>query len=114
MRILFTGSRHWNNAAPVAAIINSLPDHAIVIHGAARGLDSLAGSLAEQRGLTVEAHPADWSLHGRAAGPIRNAYMASLGAHVCYAFPLKGSKGTRHMVTHARGLNIPVFIHDFR
>ena len=81
MRILFTGSRHWNNAAPVAAIINSLPDHAIVIHGAARGLDSLAGSL---------------------------------GAHVCYAFPLKGSKGTRHMVTHARGLNIPVFIHDFR
>ena len=78
MRILFTGSRHWNNAAPVAAIINSLPDHAIVIHGAARGLDSLAGSLAEQRGLTVEAHPADWSLHGRAAGPIRNAYIWSL------------------------------------
>lgn len=114
MRILFTGSRHWNNAAPVAAIINSLPDHAIVIHGAARGLDSLAGSLAEQRGLTVESYPADWNRYGRSAGIRRNEYMASLGADICFAFPLQGSKGTKHMVTHARGLNIPVFIHDFR
>lgn len=114
MRILFTGSRHWNNAAPVAAIINSLPDHAIVIHGAARGLDSLAGHLAKQRGLTVESYPADWNRYGKSAGFRRNEHMASLGADICFAFPIKGSKGTRHMVTHARSLNIPVFIHDFR
>ena len=114
MRVLFTGSRHWDNTAPVAAIINSLPAHAVVVHGAARGLDTMVGRLAADKGLVVEAHPADWSRHGRSAGPIRNRHMASLGADICFAFPMAGSKGTKHMIAHARSLHIPVFIHDCR
>ncbi len=114
MRVLFTGSRNWEDSEPVGAIINALPSDAIVIHGAARGLDTIAGRLARNRYLTVESYPADWSRYGKSAGIRRNEYMASLGAHMCFAFPLQGSKGTKHMIAHARSLHIPVFIYDFR
>tara|TARA_R110002051_G_scaffold283454_1_gene345260 strand:- start:48 stop:392 length:345 start_codon:yes stop_codon:yes gene_type:complete len=114
MRVLFTGSRHWGNSLPVSAIISTLPSDAIVIHGAAKGLDTIAGRIAKNRWLTVESYPADWSRYGKSAGIRRNEYMASLGAHMCFAFPLQDSKGTKHMIAHARSLHIPVFIYDFR
>lgn len=46
-----------------------------VVHGGARGADSIADLVARELGFEVRCYPADWTKHGRAAGPLRNAEM---------------------------------------
>ena len=110
-RVLFSGSRHWSDEAPVRRIIESLPPGSTVVHGGARGLDSVAGRLAAKRGLKVEVHPADWS-QGRGAGPARNQDMVDLGADAVYAFPVEGSKGTWDLVRRAEAAGLRVMVHE--
>ena len=82
----------------------------VVIHGAARGADKLAEEAARAFGMTVEAHPADWETHGKAAGFRRNAEMVSLGADLALAFYKQGAgnKGTDHCARLAEAAGIPV------
>lgn len=115
-RLLITGSRHWSDRAVMREALRTAWheltrqgfERVILVHGAARGADSLAASIWGEAGLPVEAHPADWGAHGRAAGPIRNAHMVSLGAELCLAFPLGKSVGTRHCMRAAEQAGIPV------
>ena len=46
----------------------------------------------------------------KAAGPIRNKYMVSLGASVCLAYPLGESKGTRGCAKMAQEAGIPTLV----
>lgn len=82
--------------------------HAVrVIHGAARGADTLAHEWAAHHEIPVDVYPADWQAHGRAAGPIRNARMLEEGKpDVVVAF--KGGRGTADMVRRARASGVPV------
>jgi hypothetical protein len=77
-----------------------------LVHGAARGVDTLATDNAEAWGMTIEAHRADWRKHGRAAGPRRNQEMIDAGADLLIAFP--GGKGTEDCVARAEAAGIPV------
>jgi len=117
LRILVTGSRAWTDRAAVAdalrwAITNHHPrptrQQVTVVHGAARGADTLAGQVAAGWGVHVEAHPADWDRHGKAAGPLRNVHMVGLGADICLAFPIGESRGTRHCMGLAQAAGIRV------
>lgn len=115
MRILITGSRDWEDVAAIrdairAAVGDHPRDDVVVVHGAARGADTIAGKVAQHSGLVEERHPADWSKNGRAAGPIRNAEMVSLGADVCLAFPRGASRGTRGCMALAEKAGIPVIV----
>lgn len=79
----------------------------VVIHGAARGADTEAAWLARGRGLAVEAFPADWRKHGRAAGPLRNQRMLDEGKpDLVIAF--SGGKGTADMVRRAEAAGVKV------
>lgn len=75
MHVLVTGGRDFSNRE---LLFETLERHraargfTVLIHGDANGADRLAGEWGAARGVTVEAHPADWKKHGRAAGPIRN------------------------------------------
>lgn len=74
MRLLVFGSRKWKDARMVRDVIQDLcPD--LVVHGAARGADMLAGQAAKELGIPQRAYPANWDLYGRSAGPIRNQQM---------------------------------------
>lgn len=100
MRILITGSRYWTDYSAVEAAILSYiqhlrPEAVTIVHGGAPGADTCASQVARKYGLREEVHPAEWEKHGKAAGPIRNRYMVSLGADVCLAFPLGRSLATR-------------------
>jgi hypothetical protein len=121
LRILVTGSRNWRDRETVrAAIETALGTYAtiglpVLVHGDCVGADTLAhiewmrllssrpGALAQP-----EVHRADWKLHGRAAGPIRNQQMVDAGATVCLAFPLGKSIGTRGCMAMAAKAGIPV------
>ena len=81
----------------------------IIVSGGAPGADSLGERYAKERGLAVERYPADWSKHGKAAGPIRNEQMASV-ADALIAFPLEGAanRGTYNMVRLAKERDLQV------
>jgi hypothetical protein len=85
-----------------------------VIEGEAKGADSLARQWAYDNDIPVEKYPADWTAHGRAAGPIRNRKMLTEGKpDIVVAFPsvpLDQSKGTRNMVEQARKADIKVIV----
>lgn len=113
LRILVTGSRVWTDrlairSALLEATAGTEPRNVTVVHGAARGADSLAADVARELGMRAEAHPADWARHGKAGGHIRNAEMVRCGAHLCLAWPLGESRGTRGAMKLAREAGILV------
>jgi hypothetical protein len=72
----------------------------VLIHGAATGADSLSDGWARQCEVEIEAYPADWDTHKRAAGFIRNSQMLKEGKpNLVLAFP--GGRGTAMMVSLA-------------
>lgn len=106
MRVIVCGGRDYADRATVAGILGLLRDGITIVHGAATGADTLAAEEAERWGVEVEPHPADWTRHGKAAGPIRNQQMLNTGADLVIAFP--GGRGTAHMVRIAREAGVPV------
>jgi hypothetical protein len=115
LRVLITGSREWQDRDVIRqallsiASVHGIPAHNVtVVHGAARGADRIAAEEAAHLGMVVEAHPADWDTHGKAAGVIRNAEMVKLGADICLAFPLGKSVGTQDCLRRAKRAGIAV------
>ncbi|MBA2348784.1 MAG: DUF2493 domain-containing protein [Solirubrobacterales bacterium] len=108
MRVLVCGGRDYTNATNVNSWLDSLSVHqevTTVIHGGATGADELADQWAKTHGVAVNKFQADWSKHGKAAGPIRNAQMLDEGKpDVVLAFP--GGRGTADMVRKARTAGI--------
>jgi hypothetical protein len=111
-RILICGSRTWVESVPIYRHIYGLEPGDVVIHGGARGADSIAGDAAQRSGLTVEVYRADWTAHGKAAGPIRNQRMLTEGKpDRVLAFRMPGmSRGTDDMIRRARAEGVPVEI----
>ena len=111
MKLLVCGGRDFTDRAAVFAALDRADAKRpvmLLIHGAARGADTLAGEWAAARGVTVAECPADWQTHGKAAGSIRNQQMLGLYApDGVVAFP--GGSGTADMVRRARGAGIPVW-----
>jgi hypothetical protein len=127
-RILITGSRDWPRERIVEAVLDSElhDDHLTIVHGGARGADSMAAHWARRmhRNVTVffrgegmtldvveEKHPVNWSPYGiynPMAGRVRNQEMVDAGADVCYAFIYRGSPGATHCAERAAAAGIPV------
>lgn len=80
----------------------------VLIHGAARGADTLASDFAKAHGIKVEGFPADWGKHGKRAGWLRNKQMLDEALpHLVVAFP--GGTGTRTMIELAFAQRVPVW-----
>jgi hypothetical protein len=110
MRVLVCGSRHFNDYARLKTTLEGLPIDTI-IEGEARGADKLAAKYGEEKGIPVQRFPADWKLHGRRAGPIRNSQMLSEGKpDYVVAFLAKDSRGTKNMIELARQAGLDVEI----
>lgn len=79
----------------------------LLMHGAAKGADTLAEEWARNSGVPCQAYHADWETHGKAAGPIRNQRMLDNGLpHMVIAF--LGGKGTADMMRRAKAADVPV------
>lgn len=112
MRILITGSRDWRDYDLLRSILTRTIEKSgpfTLVHGAARGVDREAAKIAVELGCKVEPHPADWGLHNRAAGIIRNNAMVALGADYCYAFIHNESPGATHCAGAAETAGIRTF-----
>ena len=110
-RVLIAGSRDFNNYNLVKEVIDGLPKDikiSTIISGTARGADSLGEQYANENNISLERYPANWDLHGKPAGYIRNKQMAEV-ANVLVAF-WNGSNGTKNMIDLAKAKNIKVII----
>lgn len=112
MRVLVCGGRDFDGADAWDRMVRVLsklyPPPTLIIHGAARGADRLAGQWAFSNGVDTEEYPADWKTYGRGAGPKRNQRMLDEAApDLVVAFP--GGKGTADMVRRARAAGVAVF-----
>jgi hypothetical protein len=87
-----------------------LPD-VVVIHGSARGADSLADRYADERGLLKLPFRAEWHKYGRSAGHRRNTRMLVEGRpDYLVAFQHPTGKGTQDMIEQARDGGIPMTV----
>jgi len=111
MKVIVAGGRDFTNYALVEEAIKiSGFEISQIVSGKAKGIDTLGEVWALANNVPVEAFPADWSQHGRAAGPIRNKQMAEY-ADALIAIWDGESKGTANMIQQARSKKLNVFIY---
>lgn len=104
MRLLVTGGRNLTDYQAVFISLDMVHEETpvtLLIHGGARGADSLAGAWAAFRQIPVRVFPANWDLHGKAAGHIRNQQMLTEGHPDAY-LAFTGGRGTQDMVQRCR------------
>jgi len=110
MVILVCGGRTYNNKDKVNEVLSSIHKEkpiTVLIHGAAKGADTLAGYWARENNIKEKQYPALWNTHGKAAGIMRNQKMLDDNkVDLVIAFP--GGKGTADMVERAKKANIEV------
>lgn len=90
-------------------IVCGRPDH--ICHGAAPGIDTMAGKWAIERGFEIGkslfVFPADWKKLGPKAGPVRNKKMLlEFEPTLIVAFP--GHIGTANMIQIAKEAGVKV------
>jgi hypothetical protein len=106
MKILVCGGRNFKNKELMEDVLRQW-DIREIVHGDARGADTLAGDYARSNGIIEKRYPADWRAYGRRAGYVRNTEMLNEGPDLVVAFP--GGKGTAMMVDIAKKANIGVY-----
>jgi hypothetical protein len=107
--VIVCGGRGFSNKAMLERALDHLHakhNFSLVIHGAYRGADTLAGSWAASRHIEVLPVPAQWKLQGKRAGPIRNAEMLTKDPELVIAFP--GNAGTEDMIDQAEAAGVKV------
>ena len=81
----------------------------VLLHGGGPGVEKIAASWAEARGVDQLVCRPDWNAHGKAAPFRRNDELLNLLPKGVIAFP--GSGITGNLVDKARQLGIPVYEH---
>jgi hypothetical protein len=115
--ILVSGSRDWPYPGIIRQAIDDIrlsrPKHFItLIHGdCPSGADFQAKTYARELRIPIEAHPADWTAYGRAAGPLRNRKMVEIlndrTLPIFLGFILDQSRGTKGTFQLVQNLHLP-------
>lgn len=112
MKLIIAGGRDIDDAGLVQFAIEDSgwgPSVTEVVSGGTPGVDSAGEAIAALHGIRVQRFPAEWHLHGRAAGPIRNEKMAIYGDRLIAIWD-GSSRGTKNMIDQMKRLGKPVFV----
>lgn len=115
MKVIIAGSRHMPEEGAIALIDRAMKlsgfdrDVTEVVSGCAKGADTWGEHWAEQSFTHVIHFPANWTMHGKAAGPIRNAQMAEY-ADAAVIFIWNGSRGSANMLQQMQKRGKPCFV----
>jgi hypothetical protein len=110
MRTIIAGSRDITDKQLVEdRISRSTFPITSVVCGEARGVDSIGKEWAIKNNIPVHSFPANWTLHGKSAGYIRNTEMAENADALIAVWDGK-SRGTKMMIDLARKKNLTVII----
>ena len=116
--LIVCGGRDYDDRAKVEWILDAIrmkhPGLAI-IHGGARGADTLADEWARSRGVPFYAVRAEWDRYGKAAGMKRNREMLDMlldhqkAGRVVGVVAFPGGRGTAGMVAIAQQAGVTVW-----
>lgn len=87
---------------------NWLPWDITIINGKARGADTASTDWAVCNYAPFKEYAADWKLHGKAAGAIRNREMLDKNPDIDLVVAFPGGRGTANMVALAKKRGIRV------
>lgn len=109
MITLICGGRDFDSYSLLDEAMQLLPfKPSVVVHGDARGADSIGKMWAMSNGIFAVGIPALWDAHNKGAGPKRNQAMLDImKPQYCIALP--GGNGTADMVRRCENNNIPVY-----
>lgn len=114
MKVIIAGSRDLNVSISDIdrAVVASGFGVGEVVSGMASGIDRTGEIWGRSVHSLIKTFPANWTKHGRAAGPIRNRAMAEY-ADALIAIYRKGklTPGTRSMITEARKRGLKIYEH---
>lgn len=109
MRVLVCGGRDFCDRAWLYSVLDTLPNVTEIISGGATGADRYAIHWALEHRIPYKEYPANWQLHGRGAGVLRNQQMLNEARpDLVVAFP--GGRGTADMVRRSKDAKVPVTI----
>lgn len=116
MRVIIAGGRDFSDYDLLKSkcdyYLSNILEDICIISGGADGADYLGELYAKELGYDLITYHANWTKHGRAAGPIRNVAMAK-NADLLIAFWDGKSKGTDHMITTAKMFNLKIRVINY-
>lgn len=115
--VLVTGSREWTEPLVIASRLAGYPSGTILLHGGARGADTMAANWARVRGWNVWELPYFSDL-GKAGGHARNGCLVNLlvtlqrAGFRCAveAFPRGASPGTRGCIRNVEATSSSLLV----
>lgn len=115
MNITIAGSRDYPNEEQVRKYLGSLlrpgiPASYQIITGEARGVDTWAHHQAKQEGARTLIIKANWDLHGKRAGYLRNVKLVA-AADIVVVFWDGESKGSKHTIDEALRQHKPLEVY---
>lgn len=111
MKLIIAGGRDIDlPKAFIICLINMYKLNSVteIICGGATGVDTAGEVFANNYELGLTKFPADWSKHGKAAGPIRNKQMAEYADTLLLIWDGK-SKGSANMKKEMISLHKPIY-----
>lgn len=111
MKLIIAGSRDLyvdNNELSEIIVNSGYTNISEIVSGGASGIDCCGEVWAESKDIYVRKFPADWSKHGKAAGPRRNGQMAEYADALLLIWDGK-STGSANMRARMKGMGKPVF-----
>lgn len=115
-KLIIAGGRDFSDydllRSNLDAILEKLSENninLIIICGMAKGADMCGWNWARDNNIPILEYPANWKLHGKSAGPIRNQEMAQV-ANGLIAFWNGISRGTENMINTMKELRKDVCI----
>ena len=117
--VCVTGSREYRDQTRLFQVLDTHHPQ-LIVHGGARGADTLAELYGTHHRIPTKVFRADWDTYGKSAGHLRNIEMGNAliiarkkGHQITVvAFPIGESRGTRHMMKIARARNFDLHVID--
>lgn len=109
-KVIIAGGRDFKDSELLERTCNGyLQDKADIeiVSGGAKGADELAIHYSKKYKFELTVIPANWTLYGKSAGPIRNRKMA-MYADALIVFWDGKSRGSKNMIETAKEFGIPV------
>ena len=105
MKIVIGGSRTYTDykafSEALDGVLTDIPKNEItILSGHCKVVDAMAERYAAEHKINLRVYPAEWSIYGRAAGPVRNRRMVE-NCDLVIAFWDGSSKGTRSLIDYA-------------
>lgn len=111
MKVIIAGSRTLRSISLIEKAVKASGFQITeVVSGAAKGIDELGEKWAQDNGIPFKRFRADWTFHGKAAGPIRNKKMAEYAEGLIAIWDGR-SPGTRNMIEEAKKNPLKIYIY---